>query len=90
MELNDFISEFYPEVLNSYKRYSNGWDVLKSGMKVKSLRAGFGGLGGELLKIIGHGESKIHGRYITLKGHIGNFILYEKDNWFNEIEVIGV
>jgi hypothetical protein len=89
MELNDFISKYYTEVISRYKLYCEGWDSLKVGMKVKSLRAGFGGLGGQILKIINKVDNP-DGKYLTLRSNGINYISYKNDDWFRDIEIIGM
>ena len=91
MEIQDFIKTYHPRIMKNYELHEKGWDVLKVGMKVRTLRAGFCGGAGEIRTLAELNEDK-HGRCVILtggdRGPDSRSILYENDNWWDSVELV--
>ena len=83
MELNEYIKLKYPDIFEEYQRYLNRENLPKIGDTVKTLVRGFGGLGGQILKIVEYDDT-----YVTLINSEGDKYITTIDTWYKKIEVI--
>ena len=91
MELDEFVRQYKPEVVKSYERYLKGWNSLQPGTMVRSLRAGFGGFGNQILtvkEICNDGS----GEYVRFHDGDRCYLLYENnytiENWWDSVEIV--
>ena len=80
--MRNFIKEFYPEIEETYERYLRRDTPPKVGSIVKSLRSGFGGSGGQTLKVI-----DVDGNGITLQLTDLKYFSH-MENWWKELSII--
>ena len=80
--MRDFIKEFYPEIEESYQRYLRKNTPPKVGSTVKSLRSGFGGSGGQTLKVIDVDDNGITLQLTGLK------YFSRMENWWKELSIV--
>lgn len=85
--LNKYLEEYYPEILEEYHRYFSKENLPEIGVEVGALVSGYGGLGGERLKVVRHTDKYIE--LETLEEHYGNGIyLCDVKDWWREIKII--
>ncbi len=83
MDVENYLKEHRPEVMEEYNRFIGGYPELKT--KIITLRSGYGGLAGVERIISGYSE-----KYIELKNSYNDDkYLCDKDKWWKEIKIIG-
>ena len=83
MRLNEYIKLEYPNIFEEYQRYLNRENLPKIGDTVKTLVRGFGGFGGQILKIVEYDDT-----YVTLINSEGDKYITKIDTWYKKMEVI--
>ena len=100
MTLEEYIKQNYPEILKEYTRATQGKEILKRGMWVTTLQAGFGGPAGrhcQFIKEVKPGDITKDGHkwgdHYLLFGYLGEDgeedirWALEPDRWAHKIEI---
>jgi hypothetical protein len=93
LNLEQFLEQYNQDALNDYRRYLNRHNIPKKGDTVKSLVAGFGGMCGQVLTVIGRStdpefaNQNFADDYIILQRH-GGKSLAKTSIWWQQIEVV--
>lgn len=80
--MEKFVKEFHPEVEEEYQRYKRRYRLPKVGTILESLRNGFGGMGGQELKVVELGD-----KYITLTDGKTQY-LSNINVWWKELKIL--
>jgi hypothetical protein len=97
MDFKEYIEKYNPKILKEFELHEKGWEVLKVGMKLRTLRAGFCGGAGEIRYIAELGTDK-YSEYAKLSNSPTSkpaSILYKKvdldkndDGWWKCVEIV--
>jgi len=86
MELDKFVEQYHPKVLESYKRYLKGWDSLKLGTMVRLLKSLRPSVKMNLYQI--YTVKEVNTEYVKIYGD-GRFFIIYKDIWWEYVEIVG-
>ena len=80
--MEDFIKQYHQEVYEEYERYLRRNNPPKIGSMVKTLKAGFGGMGGQELEVIGITE-----KWIRLSDGVDTYVS-DINEWWKELKIL--
>lgn len=84
--LTGYVNTNYPEVAEEFERYLRRDTLPAIGTKVKTLVAGYGGIGGQILYVIAHNET-----YIELgvrKSNTEGQYLCNIKRWYIDLKIL--
>ena len=80
--MEDFIKQYHQEVYEEYERYLRRNNPPKIGSMVKTLKAGFGGMGGQELEV-----TDIDNKWVKLSNGVDKYIS-DINDWWKELQIL--
>lgn len=80
--MENFMKEYHQEIYEEYERYLRKNNPPKIGSMIKTLRAGFGGSGGQELEVV-----DITDKWVRLDNGVNKYVS-DINEWWKELQIL--